>query len=304
MTGAADVPELERVTFFKGQRLLAADLNQAGRVLRELRWLHNRSLHGWGIAFDLAVSGEKGAAQVRISPGYAVDRLGREIILTEAQTMLVPPVAGDASGDSIAYYLTISYPDDEDLVVSTKRDGVCAPAGAVRLAEVSQLRWLARSDWGFRPGLDLILALAQVKNCQLSQPLSFTQRRSARPASQPYIAAGQTAPGETRWDEIKVGGALVGFATQVDTSVARFHTTPAYQAHVIGRRLDRDHTFLWVIAGFTHISNPTSNGFKLEVMLPDGVVIQPGGIPLNPRDRLSVDRLQELGWYVVWMGAE
>ena len=44
-----DIPDLERITFFAGQRLLARDLGDLQRADRELRWLHNRSLHTWGI---------------------------------------------------------------------------------------------------------------------------------------------------------------------------------------------------------------------------------------------------------------
>jgi hypothetical protein len=79
----ADIPELERVTFFPGQQLSAADLTEFERANRELRWLHNRSLHGWGIGIGLGVTGERGDGRVLIDAGYAVDGLGREIILTE-----------------------------------------------------------------------------------------------------------------------------------------------------------------------------------------------------------------------------
>src|SRR3954466_2133663 len=90
------IPDLDRVAFFTGQRLEAEDLNDAGAQQRALRWLHNRSLHGWGIGLGFAVSGNKGDRQVRIGTGYAIDCLGREIILAEVTTKPVPARAGDA----------------------------------------------------------------------------------------------------------------------------------------------------------------------------------------------------------------
>ena len=58
-SSANDIPELDRVVFFDHQRLTARDLNEAATVQRELRWLHNRSLHGWGIGLGFGVSGAK-----------------------------------------------------------------------------------------------------------------------------------------------------------------------------------------------------------------------------------------------------
>ena len=51
MVSDAEIPILERPAFFSGQRLTAADLDTVQTFHRELRWLHNRSLHSWGIAF-------------------------------------------------------------------------------------------------------------------------------------------------------------------------------------------------------------------------------------------------------------
>src|SRR5215831_635200 len=85
-TGGGTIPDLSRVAFFDGERLVAEDLNAASALQREVRWLHNRSLHTWGIALGFAVNGDKGAQQVTVSPGYGIDSLGREVILTESLT--------------------------------------------------------------------------------------------------------------------------------------------------------------------------------------------------------------------------
>ena len=70
-------PFTERIAFFDGQRLFASDLQFLEQFNREMRWLHNRSLHQPGIGSGFAVSGNKGDREVRIEPGYAIDNLGR-----------------------------------------------------------------------------------------------------------------------------------------------------------------------------------------------------------------------------------
>src|SRR3954453_3289773 len=106
---------IERQRFFDGQRLFADDLQQIEGFNREMRWLHNQSLHQPGIGNGFAVSGRKGDRQVGVGPGYAIDDLGREIVLTSPRTIPVPPVAGDVAGKPKRYVLTVQYPSDEDL---------------------------------------------------------------------------------------------------------------------------------------------------------------------------------------------
>ena len=102
---------IERLQFFNGQRLFASDLQGVEAFNREMRWLHNKSLHQPGIGNGFAVSGKKGDREVTIGPGYAIDAMGREIVLTRNQIEPVPPVAGDRNGNPALYYLTVSYPE-------------------------------------------------------------------------------------------------------------------------------------------------------------------------------------------------
>ena len=66
---------IERLQFFNGQRVSAADLQGIEAFNREMRWLHNTSLHQPGIGSGFAVGGSKGDREVTISPGYAIDAL-------------------------------------------------------------------------------------------------------------------------------------------------------------------------------------------------------------------------------------
>src|SRR4051794_3122474 len=105
---------LERLQFFNGQRLDAADLQGIDDLNRQMRWLHNQSLHQPGVGSGYAISGAKGDREVTIQPGYAIDSAGREIILTDAVVQAVPPVANDGAGNPVVYDLTVSYPGATD----------------------------------------------------------------------------------------------------------------------------------------------------------------------------------------------
>lgn len=206
---------VERLRFFNGQRLFASDLQGLEAFNREMRWLHNASLHQPGIGSGLAVYGKKGERQVTIKPGYAIDALGREIVLTRDLVEPVPPVSSEQDGRSVLYDLTISYPDDDALEEAETREGVCLPRGVVRLREEPVLCWvrLERDDQDrlharnpqlgkdIESGLKLVLTRVEVLNCQLEKDLSIAERRSARPAKQPHIACGEARPDpwQVRW---------------------------------------------------------------------------------------------------------
>ncbi len=312
-----DLPALQRPSFFEGQRLMADDLADVQTYHRELRWLHNRSLHNWGIALGLAVTGKRGEKAVRLQGGVALDCRGRELILSETQELPIPAVAGASDGSGPAtYYLTLRYAEDADLV-SEIRQGVCGTSGAVRRPEQPLVRWLD-PDEDFQIGLDIVVASIQVQNCQLLKDVSAAERRDALPAQQPYVAAGRTVAGQTPWrlwpDAQDPFGAY-GVATTVATTRAGFRTTPRYQAHVMGQRnfnlIDDNEERQGVVDGYAQILLPAAATFELVVLLPTGVV--GGNTILNPpivfteAFMLRLSQLSEpgdLGWHVVWLGVE
>lgn len=300
------LPDLQQVTFFPGQRLTASELNEGYRVLREMRWLHNRSLHDWGIGLGLGVQGRPGDAQVTVAPGYALDTYGRELIVTEAQVLKVPATAGGPSATPVSYLLVVSYPADEDVVLMMPLRGECLPGGSSRQFIVPRLRWLPVASPAYRPGFDVVLAQAWVRGCRLAQALSFNLRRSARMTSSPYISSGRTIPADTTWEILQPTGALVGLSTEVNTSEAGFQATPVYQAQIMGTRLavaEDSQDVQAVIDGFTHLDQATPRSFRLTITLPQGFTT-PGGVPLNPSGLISPDAVQQLGWHVTWMGIE
>ena len=76
---------LRRVNFSHGQMLTAADLAAEQAYLREKSRLHNRRLHGYGTVSGLDVSVADGC--VVVSPGLAIDGLGREVVVTQPLTL-------------------------------------------------------------------------------------------------------------------------------------------------------------------------------------------------------------------------
>jgi hypothetical protein len=295
MSDNVDIPDIERIVFFTGQQLTAADLTALQTAGRELRWLHNRSLHAWGIGTGLAVSGEQGDSAVTITPGYGVDCLGREVLLTEARTRPVPAVASGPGGGEATYFLVAAYQANVDQQVAEQRAGVCLPEGAVRLTEEPLLDW--RPPDALPEGQQLPLAQAWIKNCRLSRPLDLSVRRYARPPQQPYIAAGQTWQGATAWSPWQVGSQTVGVFTDVDTSAANFRGTPRYMAHIVGDRYSKQAGGL--VLGIPAVVGATRQEFTLQVLLPQVPNTNPLALFNSP------DIFQnELRWQVVWLGIE
>jgi hypothetical protein len=299
MSGTGNIPNLERITFFNGQRLTAEDLTALQSANRDLRWLHNRSLHGWGIAAGFSVTGDTGDTAVQIGPGYAIDCQGREIILSTSITKSVPAVASAADGVSPAiYYLITSYLDDSDQTVLQRRDGVCMPSGTVRLTEAPELDWI--TPFALDPTTQVVLAQISVLNCQLSVPVNLAVRRFARISSQPYIGAGETTFGQQIWQLWQPAGAIspIGLFCTVDSSGANFHTTPSYIAHIAGGRLwpPPPATAQGVLLPVVSLVNASPTGFTVQANL----------TTLTPP---IVDSTQWVNfannqWQVVWMGIE
>jgi hypothetical protein len=325
---------VERLQFFDGQQLFASDLQGIEAFDREMRWLHNRSLHQPGIGNGYAVSGKKGDREVTIGPGYAVDVLGREIVLTQAQVEPVPPVAGEPDGTPVFYDLAVSYPDDSALEEAETREGVClAPRGVVRLQEAPVFCWirLATDAQGSRSpkdpvlkkdietGLRIRLARVEVLDCRLSQPVSIAERRSARPPALPYVAAGEADLAKAKPAEARPLEALVGrldepglgvfaLAAGVDTSAAGFLTPPSYSVSVVGTRtpvidLPGGGQVSVLILDQAQIVDSRPDGFTVLLLGAFlGVAEDVEGEAGRPADAVTAWIRKQ--WRISWMGVE
>lgn len=330
----------ERIKFFNGQRLFASDLQDVEQFNREMRWLHNQSLHQAGVATGYAVTGNKDDREVTIETGYAIDSLGREIVLTQPEVLQIPPVANDGQGNPVYFDLTVSYPSDLLLKETETRDGVCASRSAVRLREKPVFCWvelvstsslfgaqaitegrqakLAKLNEQVESGLRIRLARAEILNCKLNQPLSVAQRRNAKPSPQPFIFAGRTEK-NLQWDA-RVRNFAIEVSARVDAAAAHFRTPPRYFANVIGPRevklvIDVGQEITLIIDGFERIyslSDELSPGFK-ETDADDRIGFRFSlFIPAMLMDlrTVTLDKVAAAlkpalkDWYVEWMGVE
>jgi len=322
----ASAKPIERMQFFNGQPLFAADLQDLEEFNRLMRWLHNQSLHQAGVASGYAVTGNKGDSQITVQPGYAIDSQGREIVLTKPAVLQVPPVASDGQGNAVYYDLVVSYPDDADLKPTETRDGICVSRSAVRLREAPTFCWaelvptsdpagtpaaidadrkakLAALNTDIEAGNRIRLARAEVLNCQLNQPLSVAERRNARPATQPFIAAGNTA-GLTNTFSAAPSSLGITVSLAVDASAGQFRSVPLYFANVVGDRSVQvtlpGGTSTLLIDGFVRVDAPTATGFKFSLLIPSVLIDR----ALKLSDVATALPAALKNWYVVWMGVE
>jgi len=324
---ASIAPFTERIKFFDGQRLFASDLQFLEQFNREMRWLHNQSLHQAGIGSGFAVSGKKDSRQVRIEPGYAIDSSGREIVLTQPEVLQVPPVANDGQGNPVYYDLAVSY-RESNLKESETRDGVCVSRSAVRYRETPVFCWVELTPTNDPPGSEALttgrqaklqkvnadletgkrirLARAEVLNCKLNRPLELAHRRNAKPVTQPFLFAGRTST-PSAWDAL-VTGAGITISLPVDTSSAQFRSQPRYFAHVIGNRqvtvtLPGPTSVMLILDGFSRLeSSPTFVGFKFSLLIPQSLI--DNKIDLTAvADALKMQNVLK-DWYVEWLGIE
>jgi hypothetical protein len=124
---------IERLNYFNGQRLEAADFRSEQEYQLRVRRLLNSSLYSSGVVKGLEVfrlekykedqglpTDPSDAHKVLVQPGLAFDHLGREIILLDPQevTVVGTPTPGTTSGVVFGNYLVISYAEERALPVS------------------------------------------------------------------------------------------------------------------------------------------------------------------------------------------
>ena len=286
-----DIPELERIAFYQGELLTADDLTALDSNNRELRWLHNRSLHNWGIGFGLNVQGAVGGTSVTVNPGYATDSTGHEIILANSLNLPIPAIS------SGSYYLVGNWLDDADeAVVQQDSATACNSGGAVRLSDAPAVLWKTAAQLEF--GTDVILCLITIQNCTLST-ISTAVRRYATCGSMFYLKAGALDASALTWTPWVVGGITIGLTTSIDTSAAKFQTTPSYMAQIAGSRAITGTTAATIIVDFVTVNNESPTGFTLQMAVPALGAVNPDAI----RDPSS-GLMAQLNWTVNWMGVE
>ena len=301
MTPIDSIRFIERVRFFNDERLIAPDLQDIDDFARQMRWLHNRSLHQPGVANGFTVTGEKDDRQVVVQPGYALDALGREIVLTQSFTQPVPPTAGNGLGAPASYDLTVAYPST--LTESESRTADCGVTrGTVRQLESPVFCWASvsqndslRDD--IESGMRIVLARADVLNCKLYNKVSVAPRTEARPSVHPFIYAALTTP---KWVvTTSPFGTRIAPSIPVDARAAGFRTTPCYFASLATETnvTIKGQTIRLDISA--SVSFPTTSGFQVSFLIPNLPLLLAGISPDQVRTALDPSK-----WQLSWMGVE
>ncbi|MBH24613.1 MAG: hypothetical protein CMH57_09210 [Myxococcales bacterium] len=131
----------KRINFFKGFVTTEEDWNEAERYHVEKRKLHNRAFHGVGVVpgwkdeFKVVARG-KGELSVEVSPGYAIDGQGHDIILWK------PSILQLNKGDyklPQTIYLVVRFVEEHTDFIAYKQN--LDYKGHRRIAEMCKLEW-------------------------------------------------------------------------------------------------------------------------------------------------------------------
>jgi hypothetical protein len=77
---------IKRPNYFTYQFLVEKDFQDEQAYHRDMRYRHNRELHSWGVIGSGLNVEQNGNTSVKVTPGMAIDKDGREIILLEDTT--------------------------------------------------------------------------------------------------------------------------------------------------------------------------------------------------------------------------
>jgi hypothetical protein len=110
---------LTRNRYFAGKVLTEHDLTTEQHYMREQVRLHTLHLHGWGIASGLNVSVTNDMRGIIVSPGMAIDRYGRQLVVNGLIAIELP-------SEHRPWWLTFTYTERET-------DPVPIPSGGDRV---------------------------------------------------------------------------------------------------------------------------------------------------------------------------
>jgi hypothetical protein len=315
--------EIERLRYWQGQMLRSRDFRDSARMENQMRYWHNRALHNaYGVSFGLEVDEVRKTTSdpliaVSVSCGVAYDCFGRELILSTTRQVTIPPAPKDKPAPRI--------PEQKNMLVlvmryrqttagccsSTEPAGVCWPAENEPAIE-SEFVW-ARVDYS-RSTEGVPLARVIYDNAgAVTLDDQFIAPR-AKPLARPFLASGETIPGNTLWEVWNAGvpagpsrtrpsEKAVGMQTRIDTSTAGFTETPLYFAWLEGAWNESDTIFQPLL--MPSIANASPDGFTFRLLMPEIVM---AGVELRIfNDRFAVFfplLVQRKKLYVCWLGCQ
>ena len=87
----SDPKPFERLRFFNGRLLTAADFALEQDYFRRKQQLHNQALHGFGIVSGLRVTAQSG--NIIVAAGMALDCEGNELVIETNEILSAPPAS-------------------------------------------------------------------------------------------------------------------------------------------------------------------------------------------------------------------
>ena len=112
----------QRPNYYRGQLLLEDDFLAEQNYHVNARLRHNMHLHGWGVVRGFRVSRET-ADSIKVAPGFAVDVMGREILITENQYLTI---SGFGPNEwitvGLAYQESYNFPEKGDNQDQIRKD--------------------------------------------------------------------------------------------------------------------------------------------------------------------------------------
>lgn len=202
----AELPK--RPNYFSSQFLVVRDFQDEQAYHEEMLRRHNLYLHEWGVVRDgLQVSSSGDNRNLSISPGTAIDSLGREIVLEAAQPLSLDK-ARDAvreSGSVQDFFITIVFdetgsdkPEDKypppggtenvtRMMQSPKIKAVTSPAKGSAALTLARVSVAANGDVGQpdnsvrKLASSLIARGSNLGEISLDGALSFTSKSSPNP---------------------------------------------------------------------------------------------------------------------------
>ena len=275
--------ELERLRYWKGQRLLSRDFRDQRSMDEQHRWWHNRAMHqAYGIAsgFEAVLTG----GHVELRPGIAYDCFGRELILFERKKIPVPPQADKA------FALLIRYKERGDYHRKMQVGGACMPGGGALFHEKADLLWQPADTWQTRDGV----LLAMLNKGELSR----AEALMSRPISRPRIATDSMLPGASSWNKWTFralrNNLVLGAQIAINTSAVGFPRTPCYFAW-LDREAGQKKGDLVLEAQLAlfrkeHIATAAPDGFLFRVLIFGG--------------EQAFQQFVDQRWSVTWLAIE
>jgi len=195
---------LKRLNYFTHQFLREQDFRDEQKYHVDMRRRHNRLFHAWGVAEGLEVE-RKGEREIAITPGVAIDRDGREIVLLNSVTRDLSAFNRDSHT-----FVTIAYDERWDEADQQSAGGV---AGYSRVTESP----LIEEKKNQPPADGAVVTLARVHLNDIGHVHEIDMGAQVRKlARSPSPAAGWVRMPfkPIRLNPVKVGGKLVRVVSQ------------------------------------------------------------------------------------------